>query len=291
VAGGTSSGKRINQLTHPHGVYVDDEQTVYVADYGNHRIMEWKYGATSGRVVADGNGPGNGLDQLNGPTDVTVDKKSNCLIICDRENRRVVQWSRRNNTNAQTIIPDVDCYGLTMDNNGYLYVSDSVKNEVKRWEIGDSFGIVVAGGNGEGNRLDQLNYPTFLFVDEDQTVYVSDTNNHRVMKWMKGAKEGIVVAGRRVQGNDLTQLSQPYGIVVDQLGTVYVVDYGNNRVMRWCHGAAQGTIVIGGNGPGDEPNQLNGPGGLSFDQQGNLYVVDNHNHRVQKFNVRSGSRF
>jgi hypothetical protein len=55
VAGGNGDGIDLNQLYMPWGLYVDDEQTVYVADWGNHRIMEWKYGATCGRVVAGGN--------------------------------------------------------------------------------------------------------------------------------------------------------------------------------------------------------------------------------------------
>ncbi|CAF4053567.1 unnamed protein product, partial [Didymodactylos carnosus] len=89
---------------------------------------------------------------------------------------------------------------------------------------GESQGIVVAGGNGSGNRLDQLSNPQYVFVDRDHSVYVSDWGNHRVMKWVEGAKQGIVVAGDQGQGHGLTQLSHPWGVVVDQLGTVYVAD-------------------------------------------------------------------
>ncbi|CAF5061901.1 unnamed protein product, partial [Rotaria socialis] len=89
-----------------------------------------------------------------------------------------------------------------------------------------------AGGNGKGDGLNQLNCPTYLFVDRQQTVYVSDNNNHRVMKWNKGAKEGIVVAGGQGQGNALTQLYHPNGIFVDTLGTLFVADSSNHRVMR-----------------------------------------------------------
>ncbi|CAF4538189.1 unnamed protein product, partial [Rotaria magnacalcarata] len=78
--------------------------------------------------------------------------------------------------------------------------------------------------NGNGNRLDQLFYPTYAFVDRDHSLYVSECGSHRVMKWMEGAKQGIVVAGGQGQGNGLTQLSYPHGVVVDQLGTVYVAD-------------------------------------------------------------------
>ena len=88
--------------------------------------------------------------------------------------------------------------------------------------------MVIAGGNGRGNRLNQLNCPTYLFVDEERAVYVSD--NHRVMKWNKGRNQGIVVAGGRGEGNALTQLSYPRRLFVDTSGTLYVVDARNGHV-------------------------------------------------------------
>jgi sugar lactone lactonase YvrE len=285
VAGGNREGNGINQLSYPWGLYVDDDQTIYVADRYNYRIVEWKSGATSGQVVAGGNGQENGAHQLSNPLDVIVDKERDSIIICDYSNRRVVRWPRRNGTSGETIISNIDCVGLTMDENGSLYVTDNEKHEVRRYRRGESQGIVVAGGNGRGNRLDQLSYPSYVFVDRDHSVYVSDSGNHRVMKWVEGAKQGIVVAGGQGEGNSLTQLSYPYGVVVDQLGTVYVADAGNDRIMRWVKGATQGNVIVGGNGEGGQSNQFNGPHGLSFDRQGNLYVVDAGNHRVQKFNI------
>ena len=176
---------------------------------------------------------------MNWPTDIIVDKQKNSLIIADRDNRRVMRWSRQNKTNQQILMSDIDCAGLTMDKNGFIYVSDCKKNEVRRWKEGETDGTIVAGGNGKGKHLNQLNYPTFIFVDGDYSLYVSDRNNHRVMKWRKDANEGIVVAGGNGCGNSLTQLSYPQGVIVDHLGQIYVADYGNGRVMRWCEGSSR----------------------------------------------------
>jgi sugar lactone lactonase YvrE len=270
-------------------LYVDDDQTVYVADYSNNRIVEWKSGAMSGQVVAGGHGQGSRAHKLSHPQDVIVDKESDSLIICDLFNRRVVRWPRRNGTSGETIISNIDCQGLTMDENGSLYVADEENNEVRRYRRGESLGTVVAGGNGYGNRLDQLSSPAYVFVDRDHSVYVSDFGNHRVMKWVEGAKQGIVVAGGQGEGKRLTQLSYPKGVVVDQLGTVYVAEWGNHRITRWVKEATQGTVIVGGNGAGGQSNQLDVAIGLSFDRHGNLYVVDARNHRVQKFNIDSNS--
>ncbi len=76
IAGGNGEGDQLNQLSSPFGIYVDDDdQCIYIADCDNHRIVEWKYGAKIGQVVAggNGNGKGNRMDQLNEPTDVIVD--------------------------------------------------------------------------------------------------------------------------------------------------------------------------------------------------------------------------
>ncbi|CAF2002633.1 unnamed protein product [Rotaria magnacalcarata] len=162
VAGGNGKGNGINQLSHPCGLYVDDDQTVYVVDQSNHRIMEWKSGVTSGQVVAGGSGQGSGTHQLSQPFDVIVDKETDTLIICDRSNRRVVRWPRRNGTNGETIISNIDCLGLTMDENGSLYVVDVAKVEVRRYRRGEFQGTVVAGGNRRGDRLDQLSGPTYI---------------------------------------------------------------------------------------------------------------------------------
>jgi len=265
----------------------DDDETIYVADTWNYRIVEWKKNVGNGRIVAGGNGYGNRSDQLNRPLSVIVDHKNNSLIICDYGNQQVVRWSRQNGVKPEIIISNITCYDLAMDKNDYLYVSDSDKHEVRQWKIGENNGTVIAGDNGIGNDLNQFNGPRHIYVDQNDSVYISDHYNHRVMKWLKGATEGIIVAGGQGQGNNLTQLSNPGGIVVDQLENVYVADYDNDRVMRWLKDAREGTVIAGGNGKGQQANQFNAPIDLSFDQQNNLYVLEGNNNRVQKFFIES----
>ncbi|CAM4945431.1 unnamed protein product [Rotaria socialis] len=287
VAGGNGKGNATNQVNEPFGVFIDDDRIVLIADYLNHRIVQWKTGdMTNGHVVADGKGQGNRLDQLNCPTDVLIEKEADSLIICDRWNRRVLRWSRRSDTTQGKIfMGNIDCWGLAMDDQRYLYVSDIVKHEVKRYHLGDKDSTLVVGGNGQGNDLNQLKEPRYLFVDRQQNVYVSDWSNHRVLKWNKDAKEGIIVAGGQGVGNALTQLNHPSGPFVDMLGTFYVGDEGNHRIVLWTQGAKQGTVIVGVNGAGPGENQLSNPIGLSFDRQGNLYVADYGNHRVQRFSL------
>jgi sugar lactone lactonase YvrE len=277
---------------------VDNDDTVFIADTRNHRIIAWKKDDNKGNVVAGGQGNGSGLHQLHEPTDVLIDKETKSLIICDWGNRRVVRWSLKNDTGVswwpfnrdprgEVLVDNIDCSRLAMDKQGCLYVSDFKKHTIRRFTRGDKKGIVVAGGNGQGDQLNQLNMPICIFVDNEQSVYMSDCGNHRVMKWMKGAKEGIVVAGGRGRGKELTQLDGPRGVWVDDMGTVYVAEAGNHRVTRWPKGETSGVVVVGGNGWGNATNQFACPWGLSFDRDGNLYVADCPNDRVQQFKLEN----
>ena len=224
------------------------------------------------------------------PIDVIVDENNKSLIICDYGNRRVVRWSLENpNGDKEVLIENIWCYGLMMNENGDLFVSDYVNHAVKRWRKGEigsgGEGRIVAGGNGKGNQLNQLNYPTNIFIDREESVYVSDNGNHRVMKWLKGANEGIVVAGGQGRGNSLNQLNHPQGLLVNEVGDIYVADSGNHRIMCWSVESKESRVVVGGNGAGQGSNQLNYPQGLSFDVENNLYVVDYNNNRIQRFRV------
>ncbi|CAF1384465.1 unnamed protein product [Adineta steineri] len=283
VAGGNGKGQELNQLYSPYGIFIDKNKNIFVADFENHRVIEWKYNAKQGQIIADKNNRENRTSQLGTPTDVIVDQQNHSIIIADYMDKQVIQWLDQN---LEIRIHNINCFGLAMDKHGFLYVSNWAKNEVRRWKMGEyDKGIIVAGGNGQGDQLYQLNSPTYIFVDEHQSVYVVDRDNHRVVKWRKDAKEGTIVAGGNRQGRNLNQLSSPAGVIVDDLGQIYVADSRNNRVMRWCEGKEEGEIVVGGNGEGNQSNQLNYPRDLSFDNERNLYVADEWNHRIQKFEI------
>jgi hypothetical protein len=86
VAGGYGWGSGFQELWSPRGLVVDDEDTVFIADSGNHRIVAWKKGDNEGHIVAGDQGYGSGLHRLSYPTDVFISNDTKSLIICDTWN-------------------------------------------------------------------------------------------------------------------------------------------------------------------------------------------------------------
>jgi DNA-binding beta-propeller fold protein YncE len=102
-----------------------------------------------------------------------------------------------------------------------------------KWMEGAKEGIVVAGGQGAGNGLTQLNNPRGMIVDQLGTVYVADFSNHRVMCWPKGAAQGSVALGGNGVGAQPNQFNSCWDLSFDRQGNLYVSDCGNRRIQKF----------------------------------------------------------
>ncbi|CAF4431636.1 unnamed protein product [Rotaria sp. Silwood2] len=183
-------------------------------------------------------------------------------------------------------------YGLFVDSNENLFVSDSNNNRVVRYPSNSSSGmpgLVVAGNGTEGSSASQLSGPYGVYVNAAGTLYVADFSNHRIQRWNKGASYGVTVAGTGVIGNSLSQLLYPMGIVVDSNEYMYIADTGNNRILRWPPNSTSGECIVACTGlSGTALDKLTMPFALAFDSYGSLFVSDQINSRVQKFQILDG---
>ena len=188
------------------------------------------------------------------------------------------------------------------------------------------YGIVVAGGNDNGNELNQLSHPQGVCLDDEhECIYVADTKNHRILRWKFGADCGEIVAGGNGDGNQMNQLSCPRdvildkktdsliicdygnrrlvrwprlngqtgqivlsdidcsGLTMDSNGNIYVSDYAKSEVRRWREGETDGVVVAGGNGKGREYDKLRFPTYIYVDDDETIYISDSWHHRVMKW--------
>ncbi|CAF4440109.1 unnamed protein product, partial [Adineta steineri] len=90
-AGGNGQGGNLNQLFNPHGVTVDDFGQMYVADWGNNRVMRWSEGKEEGEIVVGGNGYGHQSNQLSQPHGLSFDDEGN-LYVADYSNNRIQKF-------------------------------------------------------------------------------------------------------------------------------------------------------------------------------------------------------
>ncbi|CAF0888505.1 unnamed protein product [Rotaria sp. Silwood1] len=271
VAGGNGQGSELNQLNYPFGLFIDNNQTIYIADSRNNRIVQWFVNQTSGQIIAGNGKPGNDSNQLNNPQDIFIDNNGT-IYITDTMNGRIQMWFK-GDLNGTTIVENIDPIGIIVDTEVSIYVTDWLKGQLTKWFMNGTVQEII---------VSNLTFPYMVFLDKNQSIYISDTANSTIIKVDYQTKNVSIVAGGS-SGGDLNQLSWPEGVFVDDFGTVYVADTRNHRIMQWTHEATYGNVIAGGKGPGSASNQLYYPSDLSFDFEGNLYVVDNGNHRVQKF--------
>ncbi|CAF0952574.1 unnamed protein product [Rotaria sordida] len=196
VAGNGTAGTSANQLNVTYGIARDpSSNTLYVADYGNHRIMAYTSNASSGSLVAGGNGIGLNKTQLYNPSTIYFDSPSNSLIIANRYGHNIVRWT----------------------------LGDS------QWTL------IAGSTNGtQGSSSTLLNSPFGMTLDPMGNVYVADTSNHRIQLFMAGQLTGLTIAGSAgARGNDSNQFWAPYAVALDSQLNLYVADRNNNRVQKF----------------------------------------------------------
>ncbi|CAF4902345.1 unnamed protein product, partial [Rotaria sp. Silwood1] len=284
-----TTGSTATLLYYPYDVDFDSYNYMYVVDYSNHRIQRFPPGSNTAATVAGSTGsPGSTLAQLNNPSAIYV-TANQIMYIMDTSNYRVLKWKLGDplgyivaggNGNGGAFTQIGTSYSLFVDSHYNIYISEQTNHRVTKWSNGNTTaGALIAGGNGQGNTPDKLNYPWGIYVDSSSTLYVADRSNNRIQRWDSGAANGITVAGDTsgTAGSFSYLLNSPTGVMVDQYGSIYVLDSGNTRIQKWTSGATFGTTVL--------TTTLSNPLGMGVNAVGNLFIADTNSHRVQSFSV------
>ena len=203
-----------------------------------------------------------------------------------------------------------------------IYIADCDNHRIVEWRLDTNNGRIVAGGNGQGNRVDQLNEPRDVTIDrQNNELIIADYGNRRVIRWplnpnsspqiiidnmdclcLAMHKDGTLYISdykkneiRRWKKGDKhgtivaggngqgNQLKYPTYLFVTDDHTLYISDRDNHRVIKWMRDAKEGIVVAGGNGRGDQLTQLSRPLGVIVDRSGKIYVADCGNNRVMRW--------
>ena len=204
-------------------------------------------------------------------------------------------------------------YGIFVDRNNTIYLSDKDNNRAHVWKEGsvypirnlsgdiyNGFSIFVASNddiyvsNGPSGRVDRwlvnatssvsgmyINADCYsVFIDINNTLYccASDINIVVSMPIDDASNKLTLVAGKSCAGSSPDTLKSPDGIFVDINFTLYVADSDNDRIQMFLPGQMNATTVAGSGAPGTI--DLHCPTGVVLAGDNYLFIVDAYNHRI-----------
>ena len=133
VAGNYSVGSSSDMLNKPHGIFIDINFNLYVADCGNNRIQRFELGQKTGTTVVN--------NILNCPTGVILDSDNN-LYIVDHFNRIVrsresifeclVGCTNEPGSTSSTLD---NPFSLAFDSYGNIFVTDVKNNRIQKFTL------------------------------------------------------------------------------------------------------------------------------------------------------------
>ena len=261
----------------PHGIFVNTNNTVFVANRNTGNILIWGNGSSTPTTTIFAN--------ATTPSCLFVTADDQIFLDNQLTAAQVDRWTVNQTQLSPPMIVGAFCGGLFVDINNNLYCSHSSQNQVLRRSLNTTVNTstIVAGTNGSGSATNMLNTPIGIFVTIDSNLYVADRDNNRVQLFRSGESNATTVAGAGSMGN--ISLNRPTGVVLDADGYLFIVDQDNHRIVGSGPGGFR--CVVGCNGSGSGSNQLLTPHTLSFDTNGNMFVSDRNNSRIQKFLLTS----
>jgi hypothetical protein len=269
-AGNTSIG------ANPSGMFVNRNNTVFVANRESGEIVMWLSGNSSdGRSI---------LNNVSSPYSLYVADDGEMFVNDGCPNNRVSRWAINNNSGLfSPIMFYHSCFGLFVGTNNHLYCSQTERHLILAKLLSNlSTSLYVVAGTGcPGESPSQLHSPRGIFVSINLSLYVADCENDRIQLFLPKQTNGTTVLGNGSIGT--IALRCPTGIALDGDGDLFIVDSNHHRIVvrssRWGDRCLVGCSGSGGS----SSTELSHPSALGFDRDGNLYVLDSGNSRLQKF--------
>ena len=162
--------------------------------------------------------------------------------------------------------------GLSVDNEGNVYVTDSGNARIQKFTSDGQF-LETWGVRGTDNG--EFEYPTGIATYESN-VYVVDREQHRIQVF---DSTGKFLQSWGEFGSEQGEFFYPHGIAISNDGVVYVADTKNYRIQQFT---TDGEFLssFGIYGPGD--GRLRTPVDVALGEN-YVYVADPGNYKIEKY--------
>jgi sugar lactone lactonase YvrE len=223
----------------PHGIYVDAEDNVWIADavgYApvpdgvGHTVMKFSPNGELLMTLGKKGVAGDGNDVFNKPSDMLVAPSGDIFVADghDAGGNYLMQWGETGGDHGQFRDP----HALAMDSQGRLFVGDRGNSRLQ-----------IFTQNGEHIATwTQFGRPSGLFIDSNDILYSADSesNARRNAGWKRGVRIGSVEDGfvtafipdpEPDQDNSGTSAAE--GIAVDAAGNIYGAEVGPRAVRKY----------------------------------------------------------
>ncbi|CAF1279375.1 unnamed protein product [Adineta ricciae] len=269
------NGTSLAQLSHPVGITISDDDVLYIADTGNHRVLVVDLNnSTSTYAISN-------LEQSDLHYDVFIFNTSLHVLNSNKKRVQKMSLNGSNSVTGTNLSELVSPIYMFIDKSGNIYVSDAGSHQAFVFRSNSTHGSAVAGNGTNGTTYEQLNRPYGIFVNDVGTIYVADCGNNRIMKWTSRVQSGVCVVG-----DVLTKVYAPTYIIVDENEYMYIAEADKSRITRYAPDSTFSVCIVGCTDISRiVTNQLSSPHSLAFDSHGSLYVCDWGNHRVHKFEL------
>jgi len=237
-------------ITWPHGIFVDADDNVWIADAVGYAPVPEGVGHTVMKFSPDGEllmrlgqegVAGTGPQVFNKPSDVLVAPNgdifvadghdaggNNRIVKFDRDGHYLDEWGTTGGGDGEFRDP----HALAMDSQGRLFVGDRGNSRI---QIFDQGGKHLATWT-------QFGRPSGLYIDSNDILYAADSesNASRNPGWKRGirigsARDGFVTAfiPDPEPDPDNSGTSAAEGVAVDAAGNIYGAEVGPRALKKY----------------------------------------------------------
>lgn len=161
----------------------------------------------------------------------------------------------------------VSPYGVAVDTDGNMYVSDNVNSRIVKL---DSRGNVLTTFGRSGTGRGEFDSISDIAIDPNSKyLYAVDSRNHRIQKFDLEGNWIATIGG--TQGSGKGEFSNPMGIALDGAGDIYVADTFNKRIQKLKSSGGWSAFYDSVSQGGDA---LVSPMDVAVDSAGNIYISD-----------------